>query len=156
MHGRRLHAVPVGNEQGPDASPTTGEPDREDSPDGLDLSIQRQLADNREGPDGAGFHATSGGENAEGDREIERGAFLTEVSRSKVDRDAVLGKGEAGVADGRAHAFAALAHGGVGEAHGGEHGQTRRHVDFDADERGFHSDQSGRQHAGQHESDCSA
>ena len=59
-------------------------------------------------------------ENSEGDGQIEAGAFFLEVGGGEVDGD-VGGRNEiAGVLDGGAHAIAAFAHGGVGQADGVE------------------------------------
>ena len=61
-----------------------------------------------------------GAEDADGDGEIEAGAFLLDVGGGEVDGDAGGRKVEAGVPDGGADAVAGFADGGVGEADGAE------------------------------------
>ena len=77
-----------------------------------------------------------GSEDADGDGEVEAGAFFLEVGGREVDGDAGGGKVEAGVLDGGADAVARLADGGVGEADGGE----GFFLGFDAGEVDFHVD----------------
>ena len=113
VDGRGLGAVADGDEQRPDPALAAGERDCERPAHGLDLPVERQLADDGEGLR-APLEETRRGEDAEGDRQVERRALLAQVGGSEVDSDAVGGKREAGVADGRAHALAALADGGVG------------------------------------------
>ena len=61
-----------------------------------------------------------GAQDADGDGQIEARAFFLEVGGREVDGD-VRGRNEvAGVLDGGAHAVAALAHGGIGQADGVE------------------------------------
>src|SRR2546425_11397378 len=71
-----------------------------------------------------------GGEDAECDRQVERGTFFPEVGRGQVHGDPVGRKGKAGVADRGAHPLAALAHCRVRKPYRGERGQARRDVDL--------------------------
>jgi hypothetical protein len=86
----------------------------------LDLGVQGQLADHRERRVGGTVQRARGREDAQRDRQIEGRAFLADVGRGEIDGDAVVGEGEAGVADGRPHTLAAFPHRGVGQADGGE------------------------------------
>ena len=83
-------------------------------------------------------------EDAERDRQIERRAGLADVGRRQVDGDAVRRKLEAGVADRAAHAIAALAHAGVGQADHRERRQAERHVHLHMDRAGFDAEERRR------------
>ena len=134
-----------------DALPPARESDSEHSAHRLDLAVQRQLADHREGADPPVRDRAGGGEDAECDRQVERGTFLPEVGRGQVHGDPVGRKGEAGVADGGAHPLAALAHRRVRKPYRCERGQARRDVDLYPYERGFDADKGCGQDPREHE-----
>ena len=149
-HRARLRRILDGHDERADAPLPAREADGQGAPHGSDLAVERQLADDRDRADAPVADGARGGENAERDRQVERRALLPEIGRREIDRDPVRRKREARVADGRAHALAALAHGRVGEPHRREGRQARRDVHFDADERRLHTDQGRREHARQH------
>src|SRR2546425_623333 len=93
----------------------------------------------------------AGGEDAECDRQVERGTFFPEVGRGQVHGDPVGRKGEAGVADRGAHPLAALAHRRVRKPYRCERGQARRDVDLYPHERGFDADKGCGQDPREHE-----
>jgi hypothetical protein len=101
-------------------------------------------------------------QNADGDGQIEARAFLLQVGGREVDGD-VRGRDlVAGVFDSGAHAVAALAHGGVGQADGVEDFRLRDHaaiVHLDINEIGIDAVDSRavslEKHAGRIESECS-
>jgi hypothetical protein len=72
-----------------------------------------------------------GGEDAERDRQVEAPAFLAQLGRCEVDRDAPRWKLEARVHERRANAVAALLHFGVGKADDGERRQAVGEVHLD-------------------------
>ena len=109
LDGARLGRIVDGDDEGRDAVPAAGERDGEGAAHGLDLAVERELADDREGVRRAVAQGAGGGEDAEGDRQIEGGALLAEVGGREVHGDAVVREGEAGVADRGADALAALA-----------------------------------------------
>jgi hypothetical protein len=78
----------------------------------------------------------AGAKQADGDGEIEAGAFLLDVGGREVDEQRVAGEGEAGVDHRPADAFDGFLHGGLGEAHDGSSGQAALgdiHFDFAGD-----------------------
>ncbi len=147
----RLDAILDGDQERVDLLPSAREPDREHAADGLDLAVERQLSHDCEPTDAIALDRAGGGEDAERDRQIERGAFLPQVGRRQIHRDSIVGKGKPGVANRSPHAFAALAHRRVREPDGGERGEPRRHVDLDADERSLDADEGRGQDAREHE-----
>ena len=100
---------------------------------GRDLAAERQLADERAAAR-SGADLLRPEQDAEGHRQVERGAGLAQVRRGEVDRDAPRREHEAGVADRAADPFAGLLDGRVGQADDREPGQARGDVDLDADE----------------------
>ena len=97
----------------------------------------------------AGDHA-AGREHAQRDRQVVRGARLPHIGRRQVDDDAVLGKLEAGIANRRVHAIAALAHPGVGQADQLKAGQAEAQVDLDVHGTGLDADDGGALEAREH------
>ena len=150
VDGERLGGVLHGHDERVDPLASAGQPDRERATDRLDLAVERELADDGVRSDDAIFHDARGGEDTEGDRQVERRALLPDVGGRQVHGDPVQGEGETGVADRGAHALAALAHGGVRQAHRGEGRQAGRDVHFDTHERRFHADERCREHARDH------
>ena len=122
---RRLAVVVMRDEQGGDATPPAREPDGQRAAHGPDLSVERELADDSERAQRALAERAGGRQDAERDRKVERRAFLAEIGRSEVHRDAIGRKGEPRVADRRPHALATLADGRVGQAHRRECRQSR-------------------------------
>src|SRR2546426_4534441 len=149
--GLGLRVVRDRHAEGLDTLPPARESDGEHSAHRLDLAVQRQLADHGEGADPPVRDRAGGGEDAECDRQVERGTFFPEVGRGQVHGDPVGRKGEAGVADRGAHPLAALAHCRVRKPYRGERGQARRDVDLYPHERGFDADKGCGQNPREHE-----
>ncbi len=133
----RLRVVRERHDERVDPLSPARETDGKHSAHALDLAVQRQLTDDRIGADASVDDHPGSRENAERDRQIERGALLAEVGRSQVHRDPLGRKCKAGVSDGAAHSLTALANSRVRKTDHGEHGQPRTDVDFDTDERGL-------------------
>lgn len=77
----------------------------------------------------------AGGEDAEGDRQVEAPGFLGQVGRGQVYGDAAGGVLEAGIDDRGTDAVACLANFGVGQADQGQSGQPVGQVHLDGDRR---------------------
>ena len=72
-----------------------------------------------------------GGQHADGDGQVVGRAFLAQIGRGQVDRDALDREREAAVLDGRVDAIPALAHGRIRQADEGKIGLSSDDVDFD-------------------------
>ena len=120
VDGERLGGVLHGHHERADPVASAGEPDRERAADRLDLAVERELSDDGVGSDDSVFHGSGGGEDAEGDRQVERCALLANVGGRQVHGDPIRREGETGVADRGAHALATLADGGVRQPHRGK------------------------------------
>ena len=147
---RRFAGVGCRQQHAGEAVAPGGDRDRQDPARGVDRSVERQLAEQHEIGDMTPLDDALGGEDAEGDRQVERRAGFAHVGRRQVDGDAVLGKLEARIADGAAHPVPALAHAGIGQADHREVRQAERHVDFDVDRTGFDAEDGGGPQAGEH------
>ncbi len=86
-----------------------------------------------------GRHLHAGGEDAEGNRQIEAPTVLGQVRRSEVERDAPSGKVEGRIEDRTAHPVLAFLHGGFGQADQGKGGQAVGHMGFNGNGGGFHA-----------------
>ena len=132
-----LARVGGGDDEVLDAGGAGGDGDGQHALDGAEGAVEAELADQDEVGDVLDGERAVGSEDADGDGEIEAGAFFLEVGGGEVDGDAGGGEVEAGVLDGGADAVARLADGGVGEADGGEGlflGLDAGEVDFDVDD----------------------
>ena len=79
-----------------------------------------------------------GGQDAQGDGEIETSRLLGQIGRSEIDRDALVErKLQPTVAQSCSHPFAGLFHFGVRQPHQGERRQAVGEMDFDGDLRRF-------------------
>ena len=107
--------------------------------DGAHAAVEAELADQEKAAEVVRAQRAIGAEDADGDGQVEAGAFFLEIGGREVDGDEGGRDVEAGVLDGGADAVAAFAHGGVGQADGvevifiGDHAAI---VDFDVDEVG--------------------
>ena len=128
-----------GDDEVLDAGGAGGDGDGEHALDGAEGAVEAELADQDEVGDVFDGESAVGSEDADGDGEIEAGAFFLEVGGGEVDGDAGGREIEAGVLDGGADAVARLADGGVGEADGGE-GFL---IELDAGEVDFYVDDVG-------------
>ena len=89
-----------------------------------------------------GVQLPAGGENADGDRQIETAGILGQVGRRQVHGDAlVIRKLQPGVVDGAAYALARFLHFGIGQTHQRETGQAVGQVHFNGDGRGGQAEQ---------------
>src|SRR5207237_1764529 len=101
-----LGRVVAWHKQRGDAAPTTRQPDGQRPAHGLDLPVERELADDGERTEGVAPGAADRRQDAERDGQVERRALLADVGGREVDGDAVVGKFEARTADGAADALA--------------------------------------------------
>ena len=122
---------------------------RQDARHGPDLAVETQLAEKGD-RSGTRAYLFRPEQDADRDREIERGAGLAQLGRRKVDRDATRREGEARVADGTADALAGLLHGRVGQPDDREPRQPGRDVHLDADGPTVETVQRGGRDDGQH------
>ena len=116
---------------------------------GADRAVQAQFADDQ-GVVQIGEDLAGGGHDAEGDGQVVGGAFFAQVGGGQIYCEAVLGKVESAVGDGRTDAFAAFAHGGAGEADDGEPLEPVCDIDFDFDLFGIQSYNGTAAHFGEH------
>ena len=115
-----LARVGGGNDEVLDSFGAGGDGDGKHSLHGAQRAVQAELADQQEVGDVLDVQRAVCAENADGNGKVEAGAFLLDVGGREVDGDSGGRNVEAGVADGGAYAVARFAHGGVGQADGGE------------------------------------
>lgn len=89
--------------------------DREDAGDGADGAGESEFADEAEFFGVTEFNLLGDGDHAEGDGEIEAGAFFFDAGGGEVDGGASAGPAVAAVTDGGGDAVFAFFDGGVGE-----------------------------------------
>jgi hypothetical protein len=119
-HHRGLLGITRGHEKTRHAAAPAMQRDGEHASHGLDSSIEGELTQGDGVLSPPWLEYAGGGENAQRHGQVEARADLADLGGRQVDGDPVHGELESRVADGRAHAIAALAHGGVREAHRGE------------------------------------
>ena len=146
----RLGAIRIGQQQGAVAVAPGRGGDWQHATRLLNRAVEGQLAEHQRVVEIAPRQASGGGEQPERDRQIERGARLSQVGRGEVDGDAMRRKFEAAVADGAANAVAALAHARVGQSDEMEPGKSERDVDLDLDDGGVDAEDGGGANAGEH------
>jgi hypothetical protein len=95
-----------------------------------------------------GGDLAGGGEDAQGDREVEAAAFLWQVGRRQVDCDTPLGKLELPGLQCGAHAVPGFADFCVGQADQCEGGQAVGQMHLDGDLRGQQTDEGAACHKG--------
>src|SRR5450759_2489584 len=132
-HGR-LGGVFCGNDQVGNALLARADSDGQRAADGAYGAIEGELAD--EDVPIQGLHRAHGAQDADGNGEIEAGAFLAYVGRGQVDGDAFVGVAETGIDQRTLNALAAFPDGDVGHAnhYGVPRVARREHVDFDIDQ----------------------
>jgi len=115
--------------------PAKGQGNGQCAVDGTHASIERELAkrDNRSEPEGV--ELTGGGENPEGDGEIEHPAFLLHVCRGEIDGEPLGGQVELTVDEGRADPLPGLLHRLVGQTHDGEGRQSPCGIHLDVNRK---------------------
>jgi len=146
-----LLGISRGDEETPHSAAPTMQRDGEHATNGLDPSVERELAQGHRIVNPSRLEYAGGGENAQRHGQIEGRAHLADLGGRQIDGDPVHGEFEPRVADRRPHAITALAHRGVGEAHRRERRQARRHVDLYEDVVGLDAEHGGRSHARQHD-----
>ncbi|OPY79564.1 MAG: hypothetical protein A4E64_00407 [Syntrophorhabdus sp. PtaU1.Bin058] len=110
--------------------------DRQNTADALDPSVERQLTGNEITSDLLFFHDPHCSEDADGDRQVKRGAFLSDIRRGKVYRNTITGELKAAVFYSSPDPFLALPDRGLRQTHNVERrqpvGYVNLHVDLDA------------------------
>src|SRR6266404_8479840 len=109
----------------------------QDAFDGTDGSGEGEFTDHGEVVELVGLDLFAGGEHADGDGEVEAGAFLFDVGGGEIDGGAAHGELEAGIGEGGGDAVLGFAHGGVGQADDDNLCVTPAGVDLDFDGIGF-------------------
>jgi hypothetical protein len=95
--------------------------------------------------------SATAGEDAERDRQVERGGLLGQLGRGEVDDDPIVGPVEAGVDHGPGHAMGALADRRVGHADEDGGGQRAAgNVDLDVHGHGVDPEQGKGVEPGEH------
>jgi hypothetical protein len=89
-----------------------------------DRPVEAEFAEHRKTRDGVRRDRADGGHQPERDRKIVVAAFLRQVGRRHVHRDATRGKRKARCDQRGAHPLARFGHGLVGKAHDIERGQS--------------------------------
>jgi hypothetical protein len=90
-------------------------------------------------------------QQADRDRQVERGAALPEVGGREVDGDRPLGHRESPVLQRGADAFAGFADARVGKTHDREAGQAEGRIDLDVEDARVEPERGGGVDAGEHE-----
>ena len=100
--------------------------DRQHAANAVDGAVERQLADDDGVVHAPARQRTGCGQQAKGDRKIERRPRLADIGGCQVDSDPMVGEFEPRIADRRADTVAALAHSRIGQAHHARSGVGRR------------------------------
>ena len=132
-HERGLPGVPGRHDQPGVAALPRPQRRGQRSADAAELAAERQLSAERAALERLGRHLPAGGEQPDGDREVEARARLAHVRGREVDRDAHERELEARVLDRRAHALPRLPDRAVGQAHERERRQPAAYVHLDGD-----------------------
>ena len=154
-HQRRLGGILGGHEHALDPFIAGHGRQRQHALGVAGRAVQRKLAEEERAVEQVVPHLRRGGQHADGDGQVIGRAFLAQIGRGQVDGDAMEREGEAAVLDGGVDPVAALAHGGVGQAHQGEVRCPIDDVHFDVDEFGVQADDGGAEGFGEHEGDYS-
>ena len=136
---RRLASVDLGHQQVGDLLGTRRYGDRQRAADAPQAAIERQLAHHHVIVQLALVQSAIGAKDAERHRQIESRSLFLHVRGSQIDRDVSGRNVVAGILQRRANPLAALANGGIGQAHGREVVFTKLHarnIDFDIDQIG--------------------
>ena len=110
-------------------------------------AVQPELADvdgPSQEPGRAPSEPTAGPQDGQGERQVQPGPGLAQVSRGEVDGQALLAPGDAAGAQRGPDALTRLTHGGVGQAHEGESGQALGGMSLDLNDV---SGQPGQRHS---------
>jgi hypothetical protein len=115
-----------------------------------DLAGERELAEEQGAVDGGGRHGAGGGEQADGDREVEAGPVLLPVGRREVHRDAPQRELKPAVLQRRLYADAGLANRRLRQAHRRVRRQPAGQIDLDVDGHGVDAAQRRRERGDVH------
>ena len=147
---RRLGGVRRGDDEPLQRCPPRRRRDRQGAADGVDTAVEPELAENAPAVERRERSLAVGREDAEGDRQVERGALLADAGGGQVHRDALRRILEARVAKRGADSVARLAHGAVREPHRGGVRQAGGYVDLHRDEDRVDPPERPRADAGEH------
>ena len=118
LHHRGLRRIRRRHNQVCDAALLCRHRNRQHARHTAHAAIQPQLAHSQELAQIAVLQRAIRAQNADGDRQIEAGAFLLQVGRREIDGDVGGRQRKAGVADGRANTIAALAYRSIRQSNG--------------------------------------
>ncbi len=155
VDGELLHDGGLGDVVGGDDQPRAlrlsgGEGDGQHTGDGTHGAVEGELAHGQELVHVVAGDLLGGGEDGEGDGEVEGGSLFADVRGGEVDGDAMGGKGEVGVADGRPDALARLLDGEVGKPDDGEARQAGTDVHLRLDQVRVYSENRAAIYPGEH------
>ena len=122
FHDGRFPGILDRHEQPLDASTAAGQRHGERAVDRLDTALQGDFAHHHELPQDRRRDEPFRRQDAHGDGQIKRGAFLAEGGRGQVDGDFSLGKAETAVAQRRTDPLATFPHRQVRKSDHREHG----------------------------------
>ena len=108
---------------------------------GAQATIEGEFAEKAAVDEGIGRDGPGGGEDADGDREIEARAVLAKLGGGEVDRDPPVGKVEAGGCNGPPDSGHAFSDSGLRQSDDIDSGQLGRDSDFDFDKGAADADQ---------------
>src|SRR5205823_3678794 len=134
----------------PERRPPRGRGDGEGAAHAVHAAVEPELAEHAPAGEVGQAEVAEGGEEPEGDRQVERRALLAHAGGAQVDGHPALGVLEAAVAERRPDALGALAHGAIGEADGGRVREAGGDVDLDVDDEGVDAAEGPRADAGEH------
>ena len=116
-------------------------------------AVETQLADQQAAGEARFVEVAVGGEQGDGDAEVEVATLLAQVGRRQVDHHHPRRQLEAAVADRRPHPVAALAHRGVRQPDDLGRRQPVAHVDLDPHRAGVDPPGGGGEESGEHHPD---
>ncbi len=140
---RRLGGILPREDHPPDAQGTCPEGRGKGAVDPLHAAVQREFAQDEVVGEGPGGEELLGGQDRDGDRQVEGGALLFDIGGGQIDGDMMAGEGVAGVLDGGLDPVLALPDGHVGEADGRKQGKAGGEIDLYRDGMGIDADDGG-------------
>ena len=147
---RGLGGVGRRHDEPPERRPPRGRGDGEGAAHAVHAAVEPELAEHAPAGEVGQAEVAEGGEERQGDRQVERRALLAHARGAQVHGHPALGVLEAAVAERRPDALAALADGAVGEPDGGRVREAGRHVDLDLDDERVDAAEGARADAGEH------
>jgi hypothetical protein len=121
------------HDDAPAARLAGGEGQRQGAPDRSQTTVQGQLAHEGQTLQCRGLEAAGGGQDSDGDGQVETGAALAQPGGGEVDGDAAVRERPADAGDGGANAGGALANGRLGQADDVDARQLRADPDLHLD-----------------------